>query len=753
MPKPHPSESPSAWLAPVVQWLSWIGARLAALWRMVHAALLVLKPARFSLMMVAVGLAFLFVADQGLDTLRDFAEQKVQMRHDASQTLAFWLGAFLWAYGSWYWARVLYKIRLGDTLPDAWIVHTAKIWIPRLIGAAAIFGLAIAFYQAAAPYSPESGGPGSMLKWHAFYSLAGGIVFLLFVVFRRRLSPKLARIVERLPGGVAIARSLKEVKSVEAAKQEFGNRELRDVLHESRYLLGCSLSVAIVMFVLFAASPEWFGPRFGSAPILLLAAAGWIAFGTAADLFAMVNRFPVWIGLLAAAVAFSFINDNHAVRTLEKPVPQAWSDRQSVAQALNAWQQQQQKRPPLGADDTYPLFVVAAEGGGIRAAYWAATVLGEIQDRHPCFANQLFALSGVSGGSLGVTVFAALAADDPSRTPNLDCGLPSSFKYKVTAQAVLGEDFLAPTLAALLYPDLLQRILPFPIAHFDRARALETAWEQAWKAQTEKTKSPNANRLADPTDQLWRDPADRWMPALFLNSTVVETGRRLIASNLRLTSNEFVDVEDVHQFYAERAVPLSAAVHLSARFTFVSPAGTLEKEGRVYGRAVDGGYFEDSGATTALEILQVVDRMRHACMGRSDCFWTKVKPVMILISNDPVDRRYFGTTLAADPDQREQSLQPTPCCNEVLSPLRALLATRVARGTYARETARWHVGSDQFLHFELCKDDKVKIPLGWTLSEVVRRTMENQLQEDAKITCPIFDNRASLERVRRLLSQ
>ena len=66
------------------------------------------------------------------------------------------------------------------------------------------------------------------------------------------------------------------------------------------------------------------------------------------------------------------------------------------------------------AGETHPLYIVATEGGGIRAAYWTAAVLGEIQDKNPNFAAHLFAISGVSGGSLGAAVFEALLAE-----PNL----------------------------------------------------------------------------------------------------------------------------------------------------------------------------------------------------------------------------------------------------------------------------------------------------------------------------------------------
>jgi hypothetical protein len=109
-----------------------------------------------------------------------------------------------------------------------------------------------------------------------------------------------------------------------------------------------------------------------------------------------------------------------------------------------------------------PLFIVATEGGGIRTAYWTATVLGTIQDADPSFADHIFAISGVSGGSLGAAVFDALEAE---ATPQGE--------FTKRGQAILSQDFLSPAIATMLFPDLIQRFLPFPVLFLDRGRWLE----------------------------------------------------------------------------------------------------------------------------------------------------------------------------------------------------------------------------------------------------------------------------------------
>jgi hypothetical protein len=204
---------------------------------------------------------------------------------------------------------------------------------------------------------------------------------------------------------------------------------------------------------------------------------------------------------------------------------------------------------------------------------------------------------------------------------------------------------------------------------------------------------------------------------------------------------EFADVEDVHRFYDQRALPLSAAVHLSARFTYVSPAGALVKDKRNHGRAVDGGYFENSGATSVLEILKVLGQLAEP--GTS---WEKVKPYVILISNEPVDLRFAEEQLDGAPDNKR--IKPFPAGNEVLSPLLTMVNTRTARGQYARVTTRWHVGESNFLQFGLCQNADVKIPLGWVLSGVVRTAMDQQLHSNA---CKAFPNQTHLDEIKKAL--
>jgi hypothetical protein len=165
---------------------------------------------------------------------------------------------------------------------------------------------------------------------------------------------------------------------------------------------------------------------------------------------------------------------------------------------------------------------------------------------------------------------------------------------------------------------------------------------------------------------------------------------------------------------------------------------------------VDGGYFENSGATTTLEIAKTINLM--IADRREDRRWRKVEPVVIHISNEPVNRAHPPETLAQGAGHPK--IAPARWLPEIGSPLRTLLSTREARGVYARETLKAHVGEESFFHFGLCRQS-TNAPLGWVLSSGTRRNMDEQLagercESEEDPPRPIFDNRGAFERLRAL---
>ena len=65
------------------------------------------------------------------------------------------------------------------------------------------------------------------------------------------------------------------------------------------------------------------------------------------------------------------------------------------------------------APNAVPMIFVAASGGGVRAAYWTALALTNIERQiraapiYPAGCSPIIAISGASGGSLGAAVYTA----------------------------------------------------------------------------------------------------------------------------------------------------------------------------------------------------------------------------------------------------------------------------------------------------------------------------------------------------------
>jgi hypothetical protein len=378
------------------------------------------------------------------------------------------------------------------------------------------------------------------------------------------------------------------------------------------------------------------------------------------------------------------------------------------------------------------------------AAYWTALVLGELQDRATAagldFARHVFAISGVSGGSPGAATFAALmASQNAGQPPKPPDGCPVDENVDPTtlrgrAERVLRHDFLSPAVAVMLFSDNFQQVAPYGFLN-DRAVPLERSFEAAWDACEE------GSWFRRPFRALWADAPAFAVPPLYLNSTVVETGQRLIAAPVRIGEPAFSEALSSHEILGAE-LALSTAVHNSARFTYLSPAGTVrwdEKAGTKWLRLVDGGYFENSGAVTAGEVVRNV---------RNAAGSMELLPVVIHISNDP------ATTTPDDLAEKRKWL------NQVVAPVKALLNTRPARGFQAREDLAKRVGAH--LHFRLCRnpqggDGQIRqqpLPLGWALSSLARAEMRRQLGvgPDSSDDDPIVRrNRAGMDQVLALL--
>jgi hypothetical protein len=639
---------------------------------------------RFSALSVALGSLPLLFLDQGRDLLLSLTESTAA---DLLTQGAFFVFLVVWALSVWYWARVLLMLRFPGDPPPTTDQAFFAAWTPRVLGTATVLLAGVALLRASAGAEPGSGTLWIMRAYGAACVILA-VAFWLLVRHRRAILARLRVLlvevtlrVDAIPKGTRLAAA-------------------------------ASLLFSAFFFVLFTWAPVRGASKLGALAILLIAAANTVFFGSIAAYLSRWLRLPLVLFALVASAVMSGWNDNHDVR-LASGDPGRIARRPALAEAFRAWYEPLQ-RACAGCSEV-PVYLVAAEGGGIRAAYWTAGVLTHLQDRHPDFAGHVFTISGVSGGSLGAAVFAALVKD--SAAAPLPCAgtLDGHPTIEPCAREILSRRFLAPVLAKLVAGDFAQRLLPLPVRAFDRASALEDSWANAYQDAT------GRSTFTEGYLDGWPGP-ESGVPALALNVAHVQSGRRALVTPFAWTDAEIPDTLDLHQVLGAD-LPLMTAVNNSARFAFVSPAGRLRAAGgENRGHVVDGGYFENSGIATLHDLLRAL-RTVPVPAGPPPRF------VIVYLCNSPERCHLSGFDPAG-----EQSWRRVDNLAESLSPLRTLLRAREARGSLALAEIQHELGEEHFVELGVCrrlenKEHAAPLPLGWQLSKGVRAELDRQAQD------------------------
>jgi hypothetical protein len=681
--------------------MKWLGR----IWEQIIALYWTLAPVRFSLIVVAVTAAAFWFVDQGIDILCAQAVNWDHLGRNWRHLAVFFPALTYFCLSNWYWSRFLLNCEFPEppeskNILDPVTLNQFRLHVPRVLGVGPAVAILVGFFRAGRHANTEFDG-----QWWIYVAsmlacaVLAMLLYLGFIQRRKWLN-------RPLPG-------VDPVSGQQSGGRRYGRHRLfyKTAAGTTDWLALGGLAMfglpTFILWFLFTFGPVWTGSKLGSAGVLFFAFGSWACFGSAFIYLGHRWRLPILSLLALLAFLASFSNDNHAIRQLPAPSPA----RPTLNAGLDAWYTNMTNAYPR--ENPHPLYIVAAEGGGIRAGYWTALVLANLQDHNKNFANHLFAISGVSGGSLGGAAFVGLLTE------------PGTNAYVARVNQMLGQDFLAPLVGKMLYPDLCQRFLfwPFVFPSWDRARALEQAWEHSINPAT-----PWNNCFTNSFTGLYQAAElnninNTHLPALFLNGTDVENGRRIITSNLKFSENtNFLDARDgLTNGDGELSLRLSTAAHESARFTYFSPAGRFPDGSHI----VDGGYFENYGAQTAHDLLDVV---------RQKTNWTGVQPVLIIIRND----------MAKEIANARTNVTLKNASHEIFTPVTALLNARQAHAELALDELANACQADGIpcRTYDLAQG-KVVLPLGWVLSEDAMTEMSTQLNtlsNNTSTTCWLLTN-------------
>jgi predicted acylesterase/phospholipase RssA len=714
------------------QRLSWFfgcgaATALGCFWTKVLEFLLFLWVARAPFSIVVVGFLLLGATPQAQDLLIplvDSAWYRV--------LLYFVLHFLLWAMPVHYSARIVLAddARLYDygcKYPSPYFDWLEQ-WIPRLLGASTFLALLMSAYRANSnlpnlPNIRDHGVTDSLshsLHYFMAWCAVGLIVFLFYAAYRVKFSRWAGgRWVEKLTAFGRPLLDLLDVGKRYSAKQlglggSTGNQFGQLML----------IAIFVAFVVILLAQPNQVARLFPRAFSVSVMLGGWLPILTYLSAIGRRLRAPLIVAAFTAvALITGIVGDNHDVRLIENsaaPEPLPLDKAVAIWMAANHCSAGNAKACPRPV-------IVAASGGASRAGFFTASMLGNLLDdatiKHKLDAanpdatalrNRLFAISSVSGSSVGaVMTVAALAAG------GTDTHLPCKkqkfsdwygddiTRWRDCLESLMSGDFLTPTFIGLTFHDMIP-FGPWP----DRATILEQSWEQLFAEGMDETAhqgkrlpcSQEPYQLDCPFLGL-RPTQDLWLPVLILNGVSVGTGQRIVTTLLGRTydptgpcptGNEpggctlFAETWFFHELLSSTAqtddwlqrwqrrmtsdywhdrknndIRLSTAAHNSARFPIVSPPGAIRNAAHfIVDRVVDGGYMENYGVLTAFELAQAIHAVRP-----------ELKPFVLVISNDPDE--------PVDQQESPDKVSASGYLTDITSLIAAISNTRDARGSLA----------------------------------------------------------------------
>lgn len=692
-------------------------ARSSGLPRLIYLAR-ILNLCFFPLVTVILGNLVILYVSQAKEALRAFDDGLNDRWHVTPQSFSFVVAYTMWMMSAWYVARLLVGKRfdpdlVGACRSPAFATGVAK-HLPRLLALAA--GVPIAVSLLRTPQLLGLGVASSVICVAVFVGL----------VFRRSWGQR--------NGQKWVSRW---------HRREFEDIErFDDLAGWAKVFIGVlfvtSIGIAIALPVCMSPFARWIG-----APALLLfALMSWTIFGGLVLTYLPKSwHFPAATWIVVVLVFFSWHwNENHLVAAPAAGIVNG--TRPELGAAFIDWLRH---RPYPQA----PVIFVSSSGGASRAAYWTTSALGKLEDEahsnSQTFADNIFVISGISGGSLGSAAF--VTSLDLARKSAVG---PCS-KVREVANSFTGLDHLSTVIGLMLFPDLVQRFIPKAFYSLDRSRGLEETWARDWD-DILKTCGVAAANAPNPwgrefTSLYTGSRSEPRLPELALTTTALGAGQAVFQNTFRMQRTDTFDILD--ESLVTKSLTLAQAVHNSARFPYISPGGMvkLTKDGSTWDRLGDGGYVEASGALTLGQIVQALadqkliraDGTPGTCASDTECYVLRDQVRILILDNAPT---YGGNLLCIPgktPGERVEQPQNNttnapeswPPGPDFVAPVLGSFSTRWGRGLSAQVELRSFVGGcvQHFAELRLpsAPAGKQDPSMDWMLNAQSRSDMDSVL--------------------------
>lgn len=479
-----------------------------------------------------------------------------------------------------------------------------------------------------------------------------------------------------LVGAGAVA-SIPKIGTIEFVA-ELRATESKDARSDS--LLGFGLlGASILALAALTLAPIAVSGALGVVGTLLLALGAWTVLGGLFIVFLQrrqplevfrlfhMEANPVLTLVVVLLVSVSLAGGDPDLHALRKQSASELPNRQHLDEAFATWLEESSdcNRPSGDPDSPYsirPLVMVAASGGGIRAAVWTSQAMSRIAEMNTCGRQAVFMSSGVSGGSVGLTLSGLIDDSDQLRTASVDLAKPDALAAAIGGTAV-GDIAANATGIRLQLEDGVQ--------WRDRAGLMEVAWQESIP-QLEQPYHVTPGRDATDAQREAGELEERsTVGELILNSTAAGPNCRVLVSQIDLTdlagvgqscrdsSAELASTWDMQSLLDEcfPSMDWATAAMLSARFPYVTPTGRIlpntDLECTNLAESlqfIDGGYAEGSGLGTLADLAPALatlvrehnSRVIAEPAGDAAASAPLVVPVVVYLDDEPPADRETG---------------------------------------------------------------------------------------------------------------
>lgn len=639
---------------------------LISFWRIIY-------PIIYALIMVFTAWYAFRVNDQGRDFFVGIVGNNISVTYIIKSVIML----ILWCLLLWYSTRIVLQVKRLEVPPNKFTGSIIK-WLPRVLGIFPFVIVINAQFHAASIITTENR---STLWYNSILLMIAASALMAFFIFRKH-----------------IAAMMKIDFKPDEERYNTGKTTLTSLMASKATRIAVTLIIIAIgiMTLLFFTPSKWgFARSLQPATVVISGLIFFTFIVSIIILFINIRRSPVFLLIGAYVILLSTCNNNNSIRTLASS---GMTNRMSITENFQTWIKAKVEKQKLADSTTneFPVFLIAAEGGGIRASAWTALVLKRLQEIRPDFPDHIYAISGVSGGGVGAVFYTAYLHD---QLRNRHRQFPSS---SASFEQTVSDDFLSDLTAGFIFHDNLQRMIPWPVESLSRNRKLENSWGLSWNARM------FSSTLDSAFHSLWDDTTRYLLPNLFINGLLAETGQKAITSNLDLNASAFLDDVDVINKLGSD-IPLKTAASLGARFPVITSGALLKAEGTIpLGHILDGGYKDNSGIETTWQLSLTLDTL----IRNAEIRYGLRIPLHIIFIQNSTDGRTFN-------ENYKGATEIMPDLSTIIPGfMNAWERRTTTHKNITRELFDNSSWKNRYRYFEIRLDNKDRsLPLGWYLSE------------------------------------